>query len=114
MGTGCRPDEGDGGGLLEEVRFEQRLEDEGSRLVDSWGTRIPGRGISQNKGPEKGQCLTCLRTRKYDQMGQHGREPLSKLWLLLSKRGAAAQFDAEDGCDLTDVLFKQKRKLLDS
>ena len=32
--------------------------------ADIWGKNVPGRGISQCKGPEIGVCLACPRDRK--------------------------------------------------
>lgn len=53
VGTGCSSDEGDQGGLLEEVRFEQRLEDEGSTWWIPGGREFQAEGSARTKAQRK-------------------------------------------------------------
>lgn len=49
-------------GLSDKITFKQRPEgSEGWSTEDTWGKNVTGRWKSECKGPEVGECLTCLR-----------------------------------------------------
>lgn len=94
------------------------------------GAGIPGRGTSQREGPEKGQCVVCMRASKDSvaRLSEWRRNPERTSWrpdgmgpraivqtlVFTLSDTEPLQFGAKDKHDLTDVLFKQSRKLLNS
>lgn len=53
------------GGLIEKVKFQQRLEgSERGSHEEIWRKSIPGRENSKCKGPEGGAHAACLRSNK--------------------------------------------------